>query len=344
MSVSAKISRIRASGTSVCGDFDRTPRECVLTDVELEALFLERLVGAGGFDLPGRTRSKHAKSLVCEIMGYPVPKTFKKTRPRLPAQDLDIFVQRSDNVQVWNEEIEPARRYLLIRPDAAGVVSSVRVVRGQVLLDLDKTGALTHKEQARIAAQASEFEIVTLRDTPATQAFCAAPVVLGAEDSPTGLPEPGRVMSIRDVALKMMDLPGVSLVDPGGERARGETLHRCVAGMLGYVGSADNGAFPDIAHQMLEVKLQTAGTIDLGLLDPDSDKPVGSFALAGLGLAPRDCRYLIVIAEIADGMIYLRKAILTTGACFSARFPRCANGGNMKYQMALPADFFRIAA
>ena len=43
-----------------------------------------------------------------------------------------------------------------------------------------------------------------------------------------------------------------------------------VDGYLGYSRYEDKGQFPDIRHQLLEVKLQTSPTIDLGLVLPSS--------------------------------------------------------------------------
>jgi hypothetical protein len=67
--------------------------------------------GLLGLDLnyPLRTRSKVLKAKICEILGYPVPKSFKKTQPRFPGQDFDTYIQKSNNLQIWNEEIVPTR-------------------------------------------------------------------------------------------------------------------------------------------------------------------------------------------------------------------------------------------
>src|SRR5437773_6133920 len=114
---------------------------------------LESILKAGllGLDLnyPLRTRSKVLKTKVCEILGYPVPASFKRSKPRFPSQDFDTYVQKSNNLQIWNEEITPTRRYVIIRLDEASKVVGLRVVTGEILAALDTTGTLTKKYQAK---------------------------------------------------------------------------------------------------------------------------------------------------------------------------------------------------
>ena len=56
--------------------------------------------GLMGLDLnyPLRTRSEVLKSRICEILGYPVPTSFKKSKPRFPGQDFDTYIQKSNNL------------------------------------------------------------------------------------------------------------------------------------------------------------------------------------------------------------------------------------------------------
>ena len=65
------------------------------------------------------------------------------------------------------------------------------------------------------------------------------------------------------------------------ERNRGAALHALVCKALGYAGYQDDGQFPDVRHQLLEVKLQTSPTIDLGLVRPDSTEPLDVPQIAG---------------------------------------------------------------
>lgn len=100
--------------------------------------------------LPLRTRSKVVKTAVCEALGYPVPSSFKKTQPRFFGQQLDTYAQKALNLQIWNEELSPTRRYAIIQVLEDDSVGKVRVVNGQQLAILDKTGTITTKYQARL--------------------------------------------------------------------------------------------------------------------------------------------------------------------------------------------------
>ena len=125
------------------------PKGSYYTKDEIESLISEKMVGYSFNGLPLRTRSKVAKQLVCEVLGYPIPSSFKKTQPRFPAQNLDTYVQKSNNLQVWNEELDPARRYLIIRLNEVDIITKVRVVTGQDLAVLDTTGTLKVSSKVR---------------------------------------------------------------------------------------------------------------------------------------------------------------------------------------------------
>lgn len=148
LSAQARASAIRAAVISIYEPLIPNQTHLFFPDDELEALLAEELVGmtvAG----PLRSRSKLAKELVSVALGYQCPTAFKRTTPRFPGQDLDVYVQTNDNLQIWNQEVSPERRYVLIRPDHSGLVISVRIVRGQQIALWDRTGTLTSKYQAK---------------------------------------------------------------------------------------------------------------------------------------------------------------------------------------------------
>ena len=85
------------------------------TVVQLETLLKKQLIGRT--DLVGlavRTRSRIAKALVCEALGYQAPRSFKRVSPRLPHPLIDVYAQQSTNLQIWNEEIDTERRYVIL--------------------------------------------------------------------------------------------------------------------------------------------------------------------------------------------------------------------------------------
>jgi hypothetical protein len=115
-------------------------------------------------DLPVRTRSKVAKTLVCEALGYVAPITFQKINPRLRHANVDVYSQQSNNLQIWNQEVDAARRYvILILID--GEISDVRVIAGADLAQYDTTGTLTSKFQANRIHERSGSSLVSPSDT-----------------------------------------------------------------------------------------------------------------------------------------------------------------------------------
>ena len=315
----------------------------------LEELLGRRLRGLS-LKFPIRTRAKVAKAAVCTAMGYPVPASFQKTRPRFPGQDLDIYVQKANNLQIWNEEVSAERRYALIRVDSGDVVVAVRVLTGEAVALLDTTGTLTGKFQAR-RREDGERPRSTLVTPTDTSEFVAAmspsdeivPRVLGAQ-SPSDEPAAGSVISIGGVWARLSSLVGSTIRDPGldQERNRGAELQRHVCAALGLKDYGDVGQFPDIRSQALEVKLQTSPTIDLGLVSPDSEERVEGL---GEGLRHCDMRYAVFYGKTTGGgRVLLEGLVVSTGAGFFGEFRRF--GGlvvNKKLQIPLPVDLFRKA-
>ena len=102
-------------GFDIYAPLTRYP-EAVYTRAELEALLRHELIGEL-YNAPIRTRAKLAKQAVASALGYPAPSRLRKTKPRFPGQDLDVYVQQSNNLQIWNDEVSPTRRYAVLRVD-----------------------------------------------------------------------------------------------------------------------------------------------------------------------------------------------------------------------------------
>jgi hypothetical protein len=154
---------ISKSGKNIYDSLHDSP-DFFLAGGDLEAILRAGLVGVD-LNYPLRTRSKVLKSKICEILGYPVPASFKKSKPRFPGQDFDTYVQKSNNLQIWNEEITPTRRYVIIRLDEGSKVVGVRVVTGEVLAKLDTTGTLTKKYQAKSRSPVTQSVLVSHSDS-----------------------------------------------------------------------------------------------------------------------------------------------------------------------------------
>ena len=126
--------------------YDRIPSgrpDLYIASKKLEEMLEESLVGISLSGLALRTRSKVVKTEVCKAIGYPVPGSFKRTQPRFPGQNFDVYIQKSNNMQIWNEELDASRRYVIVRVDEDNRIGNVRVISGAELSKLDRTGTLT---------------------------------------------------------------------------------------------------------------------------------------------------------------------------------------------------------
>ena len=310
----------------------------------LEAYLKSALLGSQEFaNLAVRTRSKRAKERICSLLGYQIPKSFRKTQPRLQHPNLDVYVQKSNNLQVWNEELDASRRYVIIGLNAEEEVSGLRVIAGADLVAFDTTGTLTKKFQASRLVD-SGSKLVNEADTAEFLALlgsCSSTKIL-SDISPVAMPVVGKALAIKEVHEALLPIVGMTFADPGmiQERNRGAVIHREACRRLGLNGYADHGQFPDILSQVLEVKLQLARTVDLGLELPSALTPIAS--LEGK-LHAADVRYALFYGERApDNLTFTITALVTTsGAHFFEEFQQFGgNVSNSKLQLRLPSDFF----
>jgi hypothetical protein len=335
---------IRQSGKTIYDPIEVGDPNFWIPSLEMEALLNSRMSGLDVSGLALRTRSKVLKTAVCQALEYPVPTSFVKTQPRFPGQNFDTYGQKANNLQVWNEELSPTRRYVLIqvRPDES--VGRVRVIAGDTLALLDTTGTLTKKYQARLVVGSQDVELISAYDTEvvtmasSVNADLSLPLV-----GPVDPPKAGMLLPIQEIFDRLKGLIGATFKDRGSdqERNRGSDLHRLICRALGYTTYADTGQFPDVRHQLLEVKLQTSPTIDLGLVRPDSKEPLDVPKINDRQIRHCDVRYAVFYAKIVAGNVTLTNLYLTPGDSFFSRFTQF--GGkvvNGKIQMHLPSNFF----
>lgn len=318
--------------TELTGDF--------YTPHELEALLRAELIGRTDLSgLPVRTRSKVAKTLVCEALGYVAPPSFKRVNPRLRHANVDVYAQQSTNLQIWNQEVDAARRYviLLLRDDA---IVDVKVIAGADLAQFDATGTLTRKFQANRIHEGAGSMLVSPRDTPRLVELFGPSRTIPEVVSPVSPPSPNHVLDISTVYQRLTPLLGSEFPDPGQtqERNRGSIVHQKACEALGLSHYADNGQFPDILSQVLEVKLQLARTIDLGLELPESATPLAS---ANGVIAVSDVRYAIFYGNRTGSTFRLTELVVVTGRDFFKEFRQFAgNVSNSKLQLRLPSAWF----
>lgn len=337
------VEAIRKSGLSIYDPIEIGDPELWIPTPKLEHLFNAGMTGVSLAGQPLRTRSKVVKEHVCRALGYPVPSSFKKTQPRFPGQFFDTYVQKSNNLQIWNEELALTRRYVIIRVDEGNVITRVKVVTGHALALLDTTGTLTRKYQARLIVGEAKMELIADEDTELLRPFVRGGVDLAAVGSPLNDPRAAQLLPIREVFEQLRSLVGKAFPDTGydQERGRGAVLHRLVCQHLGYADYQDDGQFPDIRHQLLEVKLQTSSTIDLGLVCPDSKEALDLSKIEDQQIRHCDVRYVLFYA-VTDGQnVSLTHLFLATGEKFFTRFPQFRGKVlNRKLQIPLPVDFF----
>lgn len=309
---------------------------------DLEVILNDALQGMDLDALPLRTRSKVVKSRICEALGYPVPTSFKRTRPRFPGQNFDVYVQKANNLQIWNEEIAPARRYVIIHVSRENRIDKIKVISGATLARLDTTGRLTRKYQAVLRPGPEQCELVSSHDTANIMPL-TNPLVDLTLANPTQDPCSAQLLPIKDVFDKLCSLVGYSFRDAGvdQERNRGKILQELVCARLGYSTYQEDGQFPDIRHQLLEVKLQTSPTIDLGTLNPASNEPLDIPMIDGVQITPKDVRYAIFYASIEDQLVTITHFYLVTGEQLFSRFPQMRGQEvNTKLQIHLRDSFW----
>lgn len=150
-------------------------------------------------------------------------------------------------------------------------------------------------------------------------------------------------MSIRKLFEELVKLVGTSFDYEGAdqERNRGAGLHKLVCKKLGYCSYSDNGQFPDLRHQLLEIKLQTSPTIDLGLVLPTSNNELDVPLISGQTIRHKDVRYAVFFGKVEGNRVIINNLFLTTGESFFSYFTQFQGKVvNKKQQIPLPKEYF----
>lgn len=241
-------------------------------------------------------------------------------------------------MQIWNEEISPNRRYVLIREEK-NILTNVTVITGTQLAIYDTTGTLTQKFQARLHTNDSGGALCSKSDTDVIKNLVNDNYKLpNLLDSPTDFPIIENLLSIKALYERLRALIGFSFKNPGNaqERNRGAFLQKEVAKILGYKKYEDNGQFPDVVNQLLELKLQTSQTIDLGLIAPSSTE-LCDFSLVNQKIRHCDIRYAVFDAKLENDNVIIKGIYLTTGEDFFNHFQQFSGKTvNKKIQIPLP--------
>lgn len=320
--------------------YDAMEKERLIPTDQLQEVLSEKLVGLSLDGIPLRTRSRVVKSAICEALGYPTPKSFTKTHPRFPAQNFDTYTQKSTNLQIWNEPIDPARRYVILRVDGSSTIAQIKIITGAELSLLDHTGKLTQKYQATMKQFGCD-RLFSSADTDNVAGWTSATPSGLSSALPTAKPTEGSLLPISEIYNRLLPLSGTELnyLDALQERNRGSELHAKICKQLGYSSYADDGEYPDIVHQLIEVKLQTSPTIDLGLHSPLDGVTV--VATGEKKFTSEDIRYVVFDGSVTADKIRLNALYVVSGKDFTKAFPLFQGKVvNKKLQIPLPKGFF----
>jgi len=308
-----------------------------LNDNQLEKILAIGLYGFQSQSIKPRTRSKEYKEIICSILNCDIPKSFKKTKPKFPIHNFDLYIQSSNNLQIWNDEIDLNRRYVIIKVDENGKYLTLKVINGNQLIHLDTTSKLTLKLQAILNTQNISNSLVCM-DTSNLQKYTTSNALYcpTTMQSPSDIPKSQEILSMTELFTRLSKLIGISFLNVNSDRQRGDFGHRLSCEALGYMSFSDNGQFPDILNQLLEVKSQTSPTIDIGKENPvDTNlKQIGSILISN-----EDIRYLILYMKEGLTHTVIQNIILVNGKNFFTAFKQM-NGTNTKIQLPLPTNFF----
>ncbi len=259
-------------------------------------------------------------------------------------QLFDTYGQKSNNLQIWNEDIDLERRYVIAGINANDVIYRVRVISGEELQQYDTTGTLTQKYQAQFAPK-TPLELLSSLDSPPIKSILGGlSIPERLNSSPIAPPRVEILLPISEVFRRLSLLIGISFVDAGidQERNRGAALHALVCRVLGYADYSDDGKFPDVRNQLLEVKLQMSQTIDLGLVRPNSEDRLLIPRIGNVDVRHCDVRYAVFGGQTKDGKVTLTHLAVVTGCDFFNYFRQFQGKVlNKKIQIHLPDDFFQ---
>lgn len=334
------VENIKKSGLTIYDFISKEDKSLYIPINELESI-LDK--GMRGFSVDGlalRTRSKVVKSEICKVLGYPVPSSFKKTQPRFIGQNFDTYIQETLNVQIWNEPVDPERRYVFLRVNENKVISRVKVITGAELVKYDRTGTLTQKYQATMITRNSSV-LFSEKDTARIDKWATDDASVLVDVAPNSIPKKNQLLRIASVYSKLLPMVGKSInyLDAVQERNRGAELHKMICEHLGYSKYEDDGSYPDLVNQLIEIKLQTSPTIDLGLHSPEDGADV--VVASGTTFKSEDIRYVVFEGEVNHDKILLKYLYLVNGKDFTEAFPLFkGKGTNAKLQLPLPSDFF----
>lgn len=338
------VEAIRSSGLSI---YDPHPKNdaLLIPTPQLEGMLKEKLHNVDLVYNAPKTRSKVLKQKIAEVLGYPVPPRFRRRdqNATFPGQNFDVYGQQANNLQVWNQALVIDRRFVIVSISDVNRVQTVRVITGETLIELAKKQTLTHKLQARFTPPKAAAELFAEEDGIGVVPFLGDSSITLDQTDPASRPTVGQVLPIKVLFERLASLVGQKIAGSKSskERKGGDLVHRRICEALGYKLFGETGQFPDVRHQLLEVKLQTKQTIDLGYVAPDSHEVLEIGGSEATELKPSDIRYAVIGGKWTANELELTSLSLVTGEKFFTHFKRFGGRDkNSKRQILLPRGFF----
>lgn len=315
----------------------------------------------------GSTLRKMIEELFADKLGetatsadYKVIPYKKKGIPRLLSILADSYIVTSGdnyNLQVWNRFPNSGNvlirysnnerilckdiRLILTKVDTDDkTIKSIIVCSPQYIVKkFGKFGVPTMKYQliispgSRSTITDSKDKVLYHTDTDTIQGLTSDKVDLSGK-SIGDAPEKGSLFTLETIKNNVASqLIGMKLPSKD-TKTRGQLLEREVAKLLGYSGDGSLvGGYPDIPHQLLEVKVQDSPTVDLGKYSPSNAVVIDE----ELQVTTEDVRYLIALANPSSGII--EGLVLSPGADLGDSFT-FVNGTSFKCQRSIPMSFF----
>lgn len=318
--------------------------------------------GANLRKLVAATLDNHPLPEPASVHDYEIVPPRRKGVPKILRELIDTYIVTTGdvyNLQVWNRipssdsvqvrfhdgghlSAKDVRFVLVpVDPVTETIMSIVILTPEYIEARFGRFGKLTTKQQL-IVGDRHRNNILSTRppvmvgvDTTTVDPL-ATDTYVSLSDSIHDLPQPGRLFSLRLIAERTSCNLLRITIPPNTTKNRGQMLERLVAQALGYDVDSGllSGGYPDIAHQLLEVKIQDSPTVDLGRYSPQFEEPVPYMQ----DFTTRDVRYLLAltnpITHTIDGLIFL------AGVDLGKHFTYIANKSD-KCQRSIPMDFFR---
>lgn len=334
--------------------FSQPREELLYEEDELEDL-LDGLIGKQvperlqGSSVP---RTEWVRREALTLLGYPDVQDFRseqETVPPFPNQLLDIFVLSTPTLGIYRynphevvdevvamdntgtEYTGSEMRVAVVRLDDDCVIRGVRVVEGQDLARWDSTGTKSVKWQSQIPTDVCETAGVITTGGGGAVDRVRTTEQMGADERVKRLREKARncggelagqgpsgklLFDVETIAELVEPVCG-SIVKPGGGSIGIEFEDR-VARCLGYQGRSTS-VFPDIPHQLTEVKIVKEGKVNFSKYHPESDDV---FEKRGLPrIVEGEMRYVIGLGEQVDRGYRVNGVIVGSGESLAPDVP-----------------------